>query len=53
MLFDDIEMDFNCFYLKEKGSERVYKIDLDDSGKIGLSQKKLIKKPCSEFIKLF
>lgn len=53
MLFDDIEMDFNCFYLKEKDSSNVYKIQLDESGKIGLNQKKLVKKPCSEFVKLF
>lgn len=46
-------MDFNCFYLKEKDSANIYKIQLDDSGKIGLNQKKLVKKPCSEFVKLF
>ncbi|TNV87080.1 hypothetical protein FGO68_gene14102 [Halteria grandinella] len=34
--FDDIEADFENFYLKEKNSNRVYQIQLDSRGKMGL-----------------
>lgn len=42
-------MDFNSFYLKVKDSSTVYKVDLDDNGKIGLNQKKKVQASVTDF----
>jgi hypothetical protein len=40
-------MDFNSFYLKT--AEKEYKIEFDDTGKIGLNQKQAIRKSYCQF----